>query len=119
MQLCHVVVGILTPTSAGKAAALLSRADPAAALAAYERSHVPATGQALANRHPRPLDDDGLQPLAQVPAAMQARLDANAELMAAFGIQATPAVIWRDARGELHALQGVPEGELTAVLGPR
>ena len=119
VQLRHVIVGILTPTSAGKAAALLSRSDPVAALAAYERAHVPAIAQALASGRPRPLDDDGLKPLQDIPAAVQARLDANTELMAALGVQATPAVIWRDARGELHALQGVPERELTRVLGPR
>lgn len=33
------MVGILTPTNAGKTAALLADPNPSAALAAYERNH--------------------------------------------------------------------------------
>ena len=40
LQLRHVMVGILTPTSAGKAAALLDAKDPAAALDAHARADV-------------------------------------------------------------------------------
>jgi thiol:disulfide interchange protein DsbG len=119
VQLRHVIVGILTPTSAGKAAALLNDKNPAAALDAYERGHAASNTKALASGQPRPLADDGLKPLSVVPPALQARLDANAKLMESYGLQATPAVVWRDAKGGVQMRQGLPEGELTAILGPR
>ncbi|HEY8707931.1 MAG TPA: thiol:disulfide interchange protein DsbG, partial [Burkholderiaceae bacterium] len=119
VQLRHVMVGILTPTSPGKAAALLSDKNPAAALDAYERGHTVSNEKALASGRPKPLGDDGVKPLSIVPPALQARLDANAKLMASFGLQATPAVVWRDAKGGVQMRQGLPEGELTAIFGPR
>ncbi len=118
VQLRHVIVGILTPTSAGKAAALLTAKDPAALLAAYEGRNATATARALASGHPRPLDDADLQPLARIAPAQQAQLDANLHLMEAFGLQATPAIVWRDAEGALQVSQGLPEGGLGVILGP-
>ena len=119
VQLRHVMVGILTPTSAAKAAALLSEKSPAAALDAYERGHAAGTAKALAGGRPRPLDDQGLKPSANIPAALQAQPDANAKLMAAYGLEATPAVVWRDKNGSVRMRQGVPEGELATIFGPR
>ncbi len=119
VQLRHVMVGILTPTSAGKAAALLADKDPAAALDAYERSHVASNAKTLAGGRPRPLGDDGLEPLAQVPPALSAQLEANAALMAAHGLRATPALVWKDARGGIRMSQGAPESGLSDVFGPR
>lgn len=119
VQLRHIMVGILTPTSAGKAAAMLAARDPAAALAAHERAHTAANGKALAGGRPRPLGDEGVKPLSSIPAAVQARLDENAKLMAGYGLQATPAVAWRDGTGLLQMRQGVPAALLPAILGPK
>lgn len=119
VQLRHVMVGILTPTSAGKAAALLNDKNPTAALAAYERGHAAANAKALASGRPRPLGDEGVQPLAHVPPALQDRLDANAKLMASFGLRATPAVVWRDDKAGMQMRQGVSDDELGAIFGPR
>lgn len=119
VQLRHIIVGILTPTSQGKAAALLAQKDPAGALAAYERSHAADTEKALAAGHPKPLADDGLKPLAQIPPALQDQLDANVRLMGALGFQATPAFAWRDATGEVHTQTGAPPSLLATMLGPR
>jgi len=119
VQLRHVMVGILTPTSAAKAAALLASKDPSAALAAYERGHAAENARALASGRPKPLGDTGLKPLASVPPAIQAQLDANAKLMAAWGLQATPAMVWRDAAGTVQMRTGAPEGALPQILGPR
>lgn len=115
----HVMVGILTPTSAGKAAALLAAKDPAAALAAYERGHVERNGKSIAAGRARPLGDDGLQPLANIPADVGARLAANEQLMASLGLQATPAMVWRDPNGSVKMRTGAPPSELAAILGPR
>jgi thiol:disulfide interchange protein DsbG len=98
MQLRHVMVGILTPTSAGKAAALLGNKDPAAALDAHERVNVASNAKTLASGRPKPLGDDSLKPLAVVPAALAAQLDSNAALMASYGLR---------------------ESDLAAIFGPR
>ncbi|MDP2032545.1 MAG: thiol:disulfide interchange protein DsbG [Polaromonas sp.] len=115
----HVMVGILTPTSAGKAAALLADKDPAAALAAYERGHMEQNAKSIASRQVRPLGDAGLKPLATIPADIQAKLAANERLMASLRLQATPAMVWRDATGAVQMRSGAPESALAAVLGPR
>jgi len=107
----HVMVGILTPTSAGKAAALLADKDPAAALAAYERGHMDQNAKSIASRQVRPLGDAGLKPLADIPAAIQTKLAANERLMASLGLQATPAMVWRDTDGNR------PDANRCAVLG--
>lgn len=115
----HVIVGILTPTSPGKAAALLASKDPAAALAAYERAHVEQNEKSIASGRPRPLGDAGLEPLATIPADVKAKLDANERLMASLGLQATPAMVWRDADGAVQMRSGAPTSALATVLGPR
>ena len=119
LQLRHVMVGILTPTSAGKAAALLGATDPVAALDTYERGHVASNAKTLASGRPKPLGDEGVKPLASVPPALAAQLDANAKLMASFGLRATPALVWKDARGGVQMRQGAPEADLAAIFGPR
>lgn len=115
----HVMVGILTPTSAGKAAALLADKDPAAALAAYERGHMEQTGKSISAGRARPLGDAGLKPLEPIPADVEAKLAANARLMASLGLQATPAMAWRDANGTVQLRTGAPPSALSAVLGAR
>lgn len=115
----HVMVGILTPTSAGKAAALLAAKDPAAALSAYERGHMAQNGKSLASGRARPLGDAGLKPLENIPADIERKLKANHQLMASLGLQATPAMVWRDANGNVQMRTGAPPSELPAILGPR
>jgi thiol:disulfide interchange protein DsbG len=115
----HVIVGVLTPTSPGKAAALLSDRNPAAALAAYERANAQRNKENMQRGRPQPLADDGLKPLASIPPAMQAQLAANEKLMASLGVEATPAMAWRDANGALQVRTGAPDSVLPVVLGPR
>ena len=119
VQLRHVIVGILTPTSPGKAAALLADRNPAQALDAYERGHATETLKAIATGRLRPLDDAGMKPLANIPPAVQIQLDGNEKLMADLGLRATPAVVWRDEGGAVQMLTGIPDGALAKVLGPR
>lgn len=119
VQLRHVIVGILTPTSPAKAAALLADKNPVQALEAYERGHAAGNAKALGSGHPQPLDDVGMKPLATIPPAVQAQLDANEKLMADLGLRATPAVAWRDATGAVQMRTGIPDNELAQILGPR
>lgn len=104
VQLRHVIVAILTDTSAGKAAALLSAKDPQVALTQHEQQH--ASG--------------GVKPLGQISATVRAQLDANQKLMQQLGASATPTIFYKDASGNLQKIQGAPSAEaLTQVLGPR
>lgn len=120
VQLRHVLVGILTPTSAGKAAALLTAKDPSAALHAYEAAHAPTTAKALAaGARPMPLADSALQPLAAIPPALATQLATNAKLMTSLGMQATPGVVWRDTKGAVQKRTGAPDSVLTEILGAK
>ena len=104
VQLRHVMVAILGPTSPGKAAAILAAKDPQVALTQHEQQH--ATG--------------GTKPLSQVPGEIRAQLDANQKLMQQLGAAATPTIFYKDATGKLQKMQGAPSGEmLTKILGPR
>jgi thiol:disulfide interchange protein DsbG len=118
VQLRHVIVGILTATSPGKAAALLADKEPAAKFAAYESQNAFSTATALASGRPHPLADGTLKPLASIAPAQQAQLAVNEHLMASLRLQATPGIVWRDEQGVLHARQGLPEGGLATLLGP-
>lgn len=104
VQLRHVMVGILGPTSAGKAAALLAAKDPQAALTQHEQQHA----------------KGGVKPLAQVPEKNRAQLEANQKLMQQLGSSATPTIFYKDASGNMQKLQGAPSAEmLTKIMGPR
>jgi len=104
VQLRHVMVGILGPTSPGKAAALLSAKDPATALSQHELQQT----------------SGGLKPLNPIPADVRAQLDANHRLMEQLGSSATPTIFYLDASGRLQKMQGAPSTEmLTKILGPR
>jgi len=104
VQLRHVMVGILGPTSAGKAAALLTAPDPAVALSQHELQQT----------------SGGLKPLNPVPAPVRAQLDANYKMMEQLGASATPAIFYKDGSGKLQKMQGAPSAEmLSKILGPR
>lgn len=104
VQVRHIIVAILSESSAGKAAALLSAGDPKAALAQHEEQH--ASG--------------GIKPLGQVSAKVRAQLDANQKLMQQLGASATPAIFYRDASDKNQMILGAPSADmLPKVLGAR
>lgn len=119
VQIRHVVVGILTPTSNGKAATLLNASDPARALADYEQGQSFSTARMIASGKVHALDAGVLQPLASIPPKIQETLDANKSLMLSLGLEATPAVVWKDGDGRLQVMQGVAPGDESRVFGPR
>lgn len=104
VQLRHVMVAVIGPTSPGKAAALLSARDPQAALAQHEQEH----------------GKGGVKPLGQIPEKIRVQLDANQKLMQQLGASGTPAIFYKDASGKLQKMQGAPSAEmLPRILGPR
>ena len=120
VQLRHVIVGILTPTSRAKAAALLADKNPSEAFMAYEGLHAPETVKSLSGGgRPRPLGDAGLKPLENIPPAIASRLDSNVKLMSTFGLQATPGVVWKDAAGNVQKRAGAPDSVLPQIFGPK
>lgn len=119
VQLRHLIVGILTPTSEGRAATILSEKDPAAKLASYEGSHAFSVSTMLASGQRHPMEDASLKPLSPIPRVIQQTLAENQKLMQSFRLQATPGVVYLDPQGHLEARQGLPAGGLEQVLGPR
>ena len=104
VQVRHIMVAVLGPTSAGKAAALLSAPDPQAALTQHQQQH----------------GSGGVKPLAQISPKVRAQLDANQQLMQQLGFSGTPATLYKDADGNLQNVEGAPSAEmLSRVLGPR
>lgn len=119
VQLRHIIVGILTPTSSGKAAALLAGKDPSSTLYAYESNQATGNLKALAAGQPHPLSDNGLHPLSNIPPAIQQQLAANEKTMLDLGLRATPAIVWRNSKGVVQMRTGAPEQALEEILGPR
>lgn len=102
VQLRHLMVGIIGDDSPGKAAAILGAEVPAEALARNERNY----------------RSGGIRPLAKVPPALQARLDANEKLLRALGFHGTPGLVYLDAEGRLKRFPGLPDtGDLAQILG--
>ena len=98
LQVRYVMVGILSDSSPGKAAAILEARDPAKALDQDEAGY----GK---------LSDDlggGIRPLAKPKPRTLAALKSNEQLMRDLGGQGTPMLIYRDSKGELHVIQSVP-----------
>lgn len=119
VQIRHVIVGILTPTSQGKAAALLADKNPSALLASYERGQAAETAKALASGHAHPLEDGQLKPLDKIAPAVAAQLQTNEKLMGSLRFDATPAFVWRDDHGQVQMRVGAPDAALATILGAR
>jgi thiol:disulfide interchange protein DsbG len=104
VQLRHIMVGIIREDSAAKAAALLADKNPEVALTKHEAAGRSST----------------LKPLASIPADIQAKLDANMELMNQMGLSATPSIFYLDDKGQMQQIQGAPQGKaLEEMLGPK
>jgi len=103
VQVRYVMVAVIKPESLGRAAAILSDADPAAAL----------------RRHEANFRDSPIKPMLHVPAKLESRLQANNELMSQLGVSGTPAIIYHGADGRLHLIDGLPSdpGQVRAIFG--
>ncbi len=93
-QVRNIVVGVLTPTSLGKAARILSAERPGLAFFEHQTR--------------------GSRPLTDIPTDVLAQLAANNELMAEVGAPATPTIFYRDADGKVRRIVGLPSEEQLA-----
>lgn len=103
-QVRHIMVGILRPSSPGKAGAILAADDPSKALAEHEQSY----------------DKGGVKPLEEIPDDIRTTLTDNYRLMDAVGARATPTLVYKTADGEVHMVRGLPSPDkMTEMFGPK
>ena len=110
LQVREILVGVISASSPGKAAAIFDAADPSAALRINEArwGHgVDAGG--------------GITPVAHPSAKDLHELAHNEALMQAFGFDGTPGLVLADAQGKVYALGGLPPkrdlGQVVATAG--
>ncbi|WP_397451954.1 thiol:disulfide interchange protein DsbG [Pseudomonas sp. NA-150] len=104
VQLRHIMVGVISETSPAKAAALFADKAPETALHDHEKAGRSST----------------LKPLDNIPKDIQAKLDANMQLMTDLGLSATPSIFYMDDNGRLQQQQGAPRPEMLGkILGPK
>ena len=109
LQLRHILVGILRPSSEGKAAAILAAKAPEQALASH--------ALAYADAHGKNPDTLGISALQRIPLSARDALANNLSLMNSMGLRATPATIWKNAQGMVLTRTGMPPGLLDHVMG--
>jgi thiol:disulfide interchange protein DsbG len=119
VQLRHVMVAVISQSSAGKAATLMTDPDPARRLAAYEQAHAFGIVRMMNGGPKHSLEDGKLQPLAQVPDPVRATLVAHERLLNRLRLKGTPGIAMRGPDGAVVAQVGVPPQQLSTVLGPR
>lgn len=118
VQLRHVMVGVIAPSSPGKAATLLADPDPSRRLAAYEQAHAFGVVRMMAGGPHQTLEDPNLAPMDPVPDALARTLSDNEDLMHGFGLMGTPGIVFRAKDGRVVAKPGLSPEELPQVLGP-
>ena len=89
VQVRHIMVAMVHPTSMGKAARMLAADDQHAAFVEHQ--------------------ENGSQPLAEIPANVRAEIEANNALMQSLGAHATPAMFYKDPDGKVRQIMGVPD----------
>jgi thiol:disulfide interchange protein DsbG len=106
LQVRWVPVAYQKDNSAGMAAAMLEARDPAAALRENEL------------RYKVKNYDGGIKPLAKVSPEIAKSLEDNLRLMRNLGAQGTPAVVWKDAQGNIGFRNAVPKlSDLPKITG--
>jgi len=100
LQVRHILVSFLSPTSKLKAAAILDAPDPAAAYRRNEAHYKRGVAESRAG---------GVAPEKSANPATLKKIQANTELMDALGISGTPGVFYKDNKGQVHRIVGLPK----------
>ncbi|MCE7507338.1 thiol:disulfide interchange protein DsbG [Alloalcanivorax xenomutans] len=98
VQVRHIIVALIKPTSLGKGAAVLDAKDPQAAL----------------DKAQGDFNQGGIEPLRDIPAEVENALQANTILMMQLGLRGTPATLFLDPNGRLQAAPGLMNEEVLA-----
>ena len=93
VQLRHIQVAVIRPESRGQVATLLNAPNPQKAFEEYNISKGKKKFKVL-NPIPKNIAD---------------KIDSNKAMMEKYGFYATPAVVWKDSKGELQSTQGLPQ----------
>ena len=110
VQLRYLMVGVISPTSGGKAAAILADRNPAARLDAYERAHAfGATGSTMGNPNVAPLDP--------IPPELARLLDDHLRLMVGLSLRGTPGIAFRALNGQVATRPGLSADDMGLVFG--
>ena len=118
VQLRYLMVAVIAPTSAGKAATLLADPDPARRLAAFERSHAFGVARMLQGGPHAAMEDANLAPT-PVSEDVARFLQANEGFMTALKLRGTPGIVFRGLDGKLVAIGGIPSDGLESIFGTR
>ncbi|WP_308388726.1 thiol:disulfide interchange protein DsbG [Acidithiobacillus sp. AMEEHan] len=97
LRVRYVVAAFLKPSSLGKAAAILSARDPAAAMAKNEKGFNEAS------------EEGGISPDANPSPKVMAEVRKNTELLQDSGEVATPTIVYCDKDGKAQISHGMPE----------
>ena len=117
VQLRHIMVAVIAPTSAGKAATLMVDPDPAGRLWSFEEAHAFGVVRMLADGTRHSLEDPNLQPMQAIPPDIDRSLIDHERLMRSLGLHGTPGIVFRALDGRLATRPGIPTEELPAILG--
>jgi len=117
VQLRHVMVAVIAPTSAGKAATLMADKDPARRLSDYEKAHAFGVARMVAGGPRHSLQDPNLLPMEAVPPAIALMLERHEGMMRALGLTGTPGIVYRGLDGRIATRPGVTRDDLPLVLG--
>jgi thiol:disulfide interchange protein DsbG len=103
VQIRHVMIGLLKPSSLSKSATILAASDPVKALTRSEQNY----------------KEGGIKPMDNPPAELASQVKANTDYMKSLGFFATPTIIYRDPSGSLSVIQGVPRTDeaMEEVMG--
>lgn len=91
VQVRHIMVAVIHPSSIGKAARLLTADDRRKAFADHQR--------------------DGSEPLDTIPQPVREQIETNNRLMRQLGAHGTPAVFYKDPQGKVRRIIGLPTAE--------
>lgn len=105
VQVRHVLVGLLKPSSLPKAATIMAADDPSATLDRNER-HYKSGGIELMDN----IDDE-----------WAAKVKKNTLTMLSFDLHATPSIFYQTSTGKIEMVQGAPQSEeqLNAIMGSK
>lgn len=93
VQLRHIQVAVIRPESKGQAATILAASNSAKV---FEEFNLAKGKQKLKEMKP-------------IPSNIAQKIENNEEMMSKYGFYATPAIIWKNSKGEMETAQGLPK----------
>lgn len=104
VEIRHILVAVLKPSSQSKAAAILQADKPARAFAQHENQY--ASG--------------GIEPADTIKASTKKAIAQNTRLMSRLKIRGTPGLVYKDDSGDIQIKQGLPgSSALKKIFGPK